>query len=244
MRWVIIVMILFAPTSVFASQKACVAKAKEYVEMVPEAKKVLEEVKKAGEEKFFWKWIECSSLVMAVATSVHESVHLLNSGGTYYLLDGTRVPRITDVSPRPRKVIGKLFSKKDMFGGLYVHGKASSSDYFEDMLDELTAYTYDTRVSLRLKPYTMKGHSYRDGLSALMSFTMAYVNKVEVPSDYRRVMEAIWGQAENELASACLERDFSMDDSKYLKFLRDKPNQSGLEKLLGRPLKIPNECKA
>ena len=203
-----------------------------------------------GQEKFFRVWLDCEGKVISIATAVHESHHWL-SEGAYQMANHVRIGRVEGIQPRPDQVIGPgLFPEGDGYVETYLkEGKyaATAHEDFDYLLDELNAYSVDIIVSMQLRDHLEADSSYRDGLAALMSMTMAYVNKVDVATlgqltRYRRSMEALWSQAENHLALACQVKDFAHDDVFYRGFLSNPKNHAGLVKVLGRKLNLPTSC--
>lgn len=206
-------------------------------------------MKAKNQEKFFRVWLDCDAKVISIATAVHESHHML-SDDSYLLANHLRVPRITDIKPRPDRLIRKYFPKDDMYAETYLKDgdkAASAHEYFEFLLDEMNAYAVDTVVSLQLQHQAKYDYSYRDGLGALMMMTMAYVNSIDHASlaqltRHRATMEALWSQAEANFSAACQVKDFAHDDKLYRTFLSNPENHAGLEKVLGRKLNLPTSC--
>jgi hypothetical protein len=134
-------------------------------------------------------------------------------------------------------------------------GQASSSEDFRFLLDELNAYTHDLNaavklVSLRRIEDGEVGH--RDGLPALMSFVMSYVDRARESSpatwaslqnsDTKETVRTLWTQAEKVLASSCSIPSFGREDRRSIAFLCDPRNGAGLTDLLGRAPACPASC--
>src|SRR5262249_35854988 len=90
---------------------------------------------------------------------------------------------------------------------------------------------------------------HRDGLAALMSFVMRYIDtaRESVPATWanlqrpevRKTVQTLWTQAETVLASSCAIPGFGQDDRKSIAFMADAKHGAGLAELLGRALQRP-----
>ena len=133
-------------------------------------------------------------------------------------------------------------------------GAASSSADFRFLLDELNAYTHDLATSVKIESLRrpqdgIVGH--RDGLAALMTFVMRYVDtaRESVPATWanlqrpevRKTVQVLWEQAETALAASCSVPAFGQDDRKSIAFLADAGNGAGLAEVLGRAPQRPCE---
>jgi hypothetical protein len=203
-----------------------------------------------GDKGHFLRFLTCDDVVLGLATAVHESVHLLTSEKDAYPLIGGGVAQRPAEDLRffaPRE-IARRFDGRDSYVQTYLkRGAASSSDDFRFLLDELNAYSHDLATSVRLvslvRPeYGQVGH--RDGLAALMTFVMSYVDTAQASvsqtwaslqrPEVRRTVATLWAQAEEALAASCDVPGFGQDDAKSLAFLADPDNGTGLARLLGR----------
>jgi hypothetical protein len=211
------------------------------------------------DKKLFLTWISCDDLQTELSTAVHESVHILTEeNDAFPLLDGRSIPRPHDVS--------KFFPPREMAGGLnaadaYVQNYlgpngASSKGDFMYLLDELNAYTHDLDAAIALVPLQRRDLQidHRDGLAALMSFVMRYVDKAKKtqPATWqglhqpepRATIKALWDQAEKTLAASCGLPAFGMHDRDYISYVCEKKNAEALADLLERAPVCPSECLA
>jgi hypothetical protein len=203
-----------------------------------------------GDKGHFLRFLTCDDVVLGLATAVHESVHLLTSEkDAYPLIGGEMAPRPSEDLRfyAPRKLAPR-FDGRDSYVQTYLkRGTASSSDDFRFLLDELNAYSHDLATSVRLvsllRPERAQvGH--RDGLAALMTFVMSYIDtaRASVPETWgnlqrpevRKTVATLWAQAETALAASCDVPAFGQDDRKSLAFLADPAHGAGLADLLGR----------
>lgn len=213
-----------------------------------------------GDKGHFLRFLACDDVVLGLATAVHESVHLLTSEKDAYPLIGGGVAERPSEGLRffaPRE-IARRFDGRDMYVQTYLkRGAASSSDDFRFLLDELNAYSHDLSTSVRLVSLRRPEHGqvgHRDGLAALMTFVMRYVDtaRESVPGTWaslqrpevRKTVQALWAQAETALAASCDVPAFGQDDRKHIAFLADAANGAGLAELLGRaPLRPCQEAE-
>jgi hypothetical protein len=210
------------------------------------------------DKRHFLRFLTCDDVVLGLATAVHESVHLLTSEkDAYPLIDGGTAKRPSEslrfFAPRD---IARKFNAGDMYVQTYLRpGAASSSADFRFLLDELNAYSHDLNsatklISLHRPEHGAVGH--RDGLAALMSFVMSYVDtaRQSFPGTWenlqrpevRETVQTLWAQAETALASSCAIPGFGQDDRKPVGFLCDARNAGGLADLLGRAPACPAAC--
>jgi hypothetical protein len=208
-------------------------------------------------KQHFLRFLTCDDVVLGLATAVHESVHLLTAEkDAYPLLDGTAIRRPPEglrFLP-PRDIAGR-FDWGDIYVQSYLRrGSASSADDFRFLLDELNAYSHDLHSAVKLVPLQRNGRhaGHRDGLAALMSFVMAYMDTARRSSpatweglqrpQTRKLVQTLWGQAEAVLASSCGVPDFGREDRKHIAFLCSPRNGEGLGHLLGRAPACPAAC--
>jgi hypothetical protein len=181
---------------------------------------------------------------------VHESVHLLTSEKEAYPLVAGGVAERPSETLRfyaPRE-IARRFDGRDTYVQTYLKpGAATSSADFRFLLDELNAYSHDLATSAKLLEVRRPEHGqvgHRDGLAALMTFVMSYVDtaRASVPGTWanlqrpevKQTIATLWTQAETALAASCDIPGFGQDDRKHIAFLADAANGPGLAELLGR----------
>lgn len=210
-----------------------------------------------ADKKQFLTWIKCDDLQTELSTAVHETTHLITADkDAYRMIDGTLVPRPHEVSRfYPPKDIARKFDPKDAYVQNYLRpGGGSSKDDFMYLLDELNAYSNDLNTGIALVP--LQRHDllidHRDGLAAIMTFVMTYVDTAQKahPQTWqglqqpgpKKVVQTLWTQAEKTLASSCGLPDFGIHDRDYIAFLCKKTNASGLVDLLGRSPACPTPC--
>lgn len=208
-----------------------------------------------SDKRHFLRFLTCDDVVLGLATAVHESVHLLTSDKDAYPLIGGGVAERPSESLRfyaPRE-IARRFDGGNMYVQTYLkRGAASSSDDFRFLLDELNAYSHDLATSVKLVPLQRAEHGqvgHRDGLAALMTFVMSYVDtaRQSVPGTWAnlqrpevsKTVQTLWAQAETALAASCAVPAFGQDDRKSIAFLADPGNGAGLAEILGRAPQRP-----
>jgi hypothetical protein len=203
-----------------------------------------------GDKGHFLRFLTCGDVVLGLATAVHESVHLLTSEKEAYPLIGGGVAERPSESLRffaPREIARRFDSRNTYVQTYLKRGAASSADDFRFLLDELNAYSHDLATSVRLVSLLRPEHGqvgHRDGLAALMSFVMSYVDtaRASVPQTWaslqrpevRKTVETLWTQAEAALAASCNVPNFGQDDRRHIAFVADAGNGAGLAELLGR----------
>jgi hypothetical protein len=210
------------------------------------------------DKKLFFTWVGCEDVQLGLATAVHESVHILTEKhDAFPLLDGGLVRRPHEASKffPPKETAGR-FDKADIYVQTYLRpGAASSADDFLYLLDELNAYSHDLNSAVKLAPMhrPVSGEvAHRDGLAALMSFVMSYVDvaRQQKPptwaglqrSEPSKVLRTLWTQAETVLASSCALPAFGRNDGAYIGFMCKPENAGALAELLGRAPACPREC--
>src|SRR5262249_2278355 len=147
----------------------------------------------------------------------------------------------------PREIARK-FDGRDTYVQTYLkRGAATSADDFRFLLDELNAYSHDLATSVKLVSLRRPGDGdigHRDGLAALLTFVMSYVDtaRSSVPATWanlqrpevRQTVQTLWTQAETALAASCDVPGYGQDDAKSIAFMADAGNGAGLTELLGR----------
>lgn len=209
------------------------------------------------DKKFFTNWISCGSAQLSLSTAVHESVHYLTaSKNGYFLLDGRVLRRPPELAKlAPPKQIARAF-RSDTYVQTYLRpGAATSAIDFTYLLDELNAYTHDLNAAVNLVSLSKPSDgniSNRDGLGALMSFVMKYVDtakksnsatwKALQSAEPRQAIRTLWAQAEKVMASSCGIPRFGVNDRHYVAFICNGANGEALREILGRPALCPRSC--
>jgi hypothetical protein len=209
------------------------------------------------DKKQFLVWLTCDDVHLGLSTSVHESVHMLtHERDAFPLIEGGEIRRPHAVSKfyAPRE-ISRQFDGKDNYVRTYLRpGAASSATDFMYLLDELNAYSHDLNSAVQLVSLQRRDRQadHRDGLAALMSFVLSYVQTAEkskpatweglMREEPRKVVQTLWAQAETVLASSCSIRGFGMKDRSYIAYMHKPENNSALTKLLGRAPAHPDAC--
>lgn len=209
------------------------------------------------DKKLFLTFLTCDDVQLGLSTAVHESVHILTSDkDAYPLIAGGSIRRQHSVSKFVApKEIAKRFDRTDMFVQTYLRpGAASSADDFMYLLDELNAYSHDLHSAVKLVSLHKGGGQvpHRDGLSALMSFVMSYIDtaRQQHPATWqglqrpemKTLVQTLWSQAETALASSCGLPGFGSQDRTYVGSICSRRNGEALGELLGRPLICPSAC--
>lgn len=209
------------------------------------------------DKKLFMTFLTCDDVQLGLSTAVHESVHILTSDkDAYPLIGGGSVRRQHDISKFfAPKEIAKRFEQSDMFVSTYLRpGAASSASDFTYLLDELNAYSHDLNSAVKLAPVHNGGGqvAHRDGLSALMSFVMLYVDTArrQHPATWqglqhpetRKLMQTLWGQAESVVTASCGTPHYGSKDRIYLGIICTRRNGEALAELLGRAPVCPAAC--
>lgn len=217
------------------------------------------------DKKQFLNWVTCDDVQTELSTGVHESVHLLTAEkDAYPLIGGGLVRRPHEVSHFfPPRQIAKSFDKsfnksldaRDAYVQSYLGPDgASSKDDFMYLLDELNAYSHDLDAAVALVPLQRRDREvdHRDGLAALMTFVMRYVDVAQKTqpatwqglqhAEPRQAIQKLWKQAETTLASSCGLPAFGMHDRDYIAYLCEKKNAGALAELLERAPVCPADC--
>ena len=212
-----------------------------------------------GDKKQFLNWVTCDDVQTELSTGVHESVHLLTAEeDAYPLIAGGLVRRQHEVSRFfPPKQIAKSLDARDAYVQSYLGPNgASSKDDFMYLLDELNAYSHDLDAAVALVPLQLRDREvdHRDGLAALMTFVMRYVDTAQKTqpatwqglqhSEPKKAIQTLWSQAESTLASSCGLPAFGLHDRDYIANLCEKKNAGALTELLERAPVCPADCLA
>jgi hypothetical protein len=209
------------------------------------------------DKKMFTTWILCDDRQRGLTTAVHEAVHMLTEQlDAYPLIDGGQIARIPALEKfaRPGKIAGQ-FKRSDDFVKTYLRpGGASSADDFTYLLDEFNAYVHDLNTAIQTQSIAPRdvrlGH--RDGMSAMMSFLMAYVAMVEQEEprtwaglyrpDVKHLVTTLWSEAERTIEKSCAIPRYSVDDAPFLTHICTPANGRALGQLLGRAPRCPRAC--
>lgn len=205
----------------------------------------------------FFVWLQCEDLQLDLATSVHESVHMLTEElDAYPLIDGRRLARVGE-DPQlmaPGRVARRFDARSTYVQTYLLAGAASSAQHFGYLLDEMNAYTHDLAAAIALRPIATPGlsASHRDGLAALMSFVAAYADEARRahPSTWRRLasepvrstVAGLWAEAERIMGRSCGIADFGSETPGFLAPVCRADAASALGQLLGRPPACPVTC--
>ena len=209
------------------------------------------------DKKQFLNWVSCDDVQTELSTGVHESVHLLTAEkDAFPLIAGSLVRRPHEISRFfPPKWIAKSLNARDAYVQSYLGPNgASSKDDFMYLLDELNAYSHDLDAAVALVPLQRHDREvdHHDGLAALMTFVMRYVDMARKaqPATWqglqhpepKKAIQTLWNQAETTLASSCGLPAFGLNDRDYIAYLCEKKNAGALAELLERELICPTEC--
>jgi hypothetical protein len=212
-----------------------------------------------GDKKQFLNWVTCDDVQTELSTGVHESVHFLTAEkDAYPLIAGGLVRRPHEVTRFfPPKQIAKSLDARDAYVQSYLGPNgASSKDDFMYLLDELNAYSHDLDAAIALVPLQLRDREvdHRDGLAALMTFVMRYVDTAQKTqpatwqglqrSEPKKAIQTLWSQAETTLASSCGLPAFGLHDRDYIANLCEKKNAGALTELLERAPVCPADCLA
>lgn len=204
----------------------------------------------------FLTWLTCDDLQLGLATSVHESVHVLTEQhDAFPLINGGQVRRPHQVSKffAPKEIAGNF--KSDSYVENYLQpGHATSADDFLYILDELNAYSHDLNSAVKLVPLqrTDRTIDHRDGITALMAFVTSYADTAQKKKpttwqglqspDVKQVVRSLWGQAETVLNASCGIPNIGRNDRTFIAFISDPKRNSALTELLGRAPAVSREC--
>jgi hypothetical protein len=205
------------------------------------------------DKKQFLTWLTCDDIQLGLATAVHESVHLLTQArDAFPLVKGGEMSRPHEVSKffAPKEIAGRF--SDDSYVQTYLRpGSASSSGDLLYLLDEMNAYSHDLNSAVKLIPLQRQDRrvDHRDGLAATMAFLAAYADAArKKPATWqglqnpktKRVLSALWEQAETVLNASCGIPGFGMRDHLYIAFI--SKNGDALGKLVGRAPNISRDC--
>jgi hypothetical protein len=209
------------------------------------------------DKKLFMFFLTCQDVQLGLSTAVHEAVHILTSDNDAYpLIDGGSIRRQHEMSRFfPPRQIARRFDQDEMYVKTYLRpGSASSADEFMYLLDELNAYSHDLHSAVKLASLHKGGGqvAHRDGLAALMTFVMTYVEtaRAQHPATWqglqrpqtRKLVQTLWAQAETVLAASCGMPGYGTKDKAYVGPICSAQRSGALAELLGRPPICPSGC--
>ena len=213
--------------------------------------------KAMSDKKQFLFWLTCDDIQLGLATSVHESVHVLTEErDNFPLINGEKIQRPHQVAKffAPKQTV-KNFDGRDSYVQTYLRpGSATSAENFLYMLDELNAYSHDLNSAVKLVSLQRRDRQidHRDGLTALMAFVVSYTDTARKSqpaawqglqaTEPKQVIQTLWAQAETVLNSSCGLPAFGRKDKDYIAFINDSKNNKAITDLIGRSPKISDEC--
>ena len=210
-----------------------------------------------ADKKMFTTWILCDDRQRGLTTAVHEAVHMLTEQlDAYPLIDGGQVKRIRALEKfaKPGRIAARFKASDDFVKTYLLPGGASSADDFTYLIDEFNAYVHDLNTAVQtyeLAPKDIRlGH--RDGMAALMSFVMAYVDYAEKEdartwaglhrTDVKHLVTTLWSEAERTIEASCKVPRYSVDDAAFLLHICTASNGRALGHMLGRAPRCPTAC--
>jgi len=161
-----------------------------------------------NQKDFFKFWLDCDNPSSSISTAIHESIHTISIDGSYYLtVNNQKLSRVVlpEKYPAP-KTVARFLPKGDIYVETYLLGESSSKDNLEFVLEELNAYTHDSRAGRALRPLDTEFFpSYNDGTLAMMNILSEYIKRVpfSVTEKEKSVIQSIWKTAETEISKSC-----------------------------------------
>jgi len=184
-------------------------------------------------------------------TAAHEGAHVLagpENLNRYPLISGGSVPRVADeqVFFPPKELYSKFANFPESNYLKNEKDGPSSINEFGYLLDEFNSYTWDAQVSLDL------GNGLQvNGMLQFMQFVAAYIERgyQTKPATFNRLMTnpsratvaALWAQAHDVLAKACLQPRFT---SPFLKGACSASQNLSLSQIVGEKAQCPASCRA
>jgi hypothetical protein len=210
-----------------------------------------------ADKKMFTTWILCDDRQRGLTTAVHEAVHMLTEQlDAYPLIGGGQIKRIRALEKflKPGRIAAQFKASDDFVKTYLLPGGASSADDFTYLLDEFNSYVHDLNTAVQthvLAPKnTRLGH--RDGMAALMTFVMAYVEYAEKEDartwaglhrpDVKHLVATLWSEAERTIESSCKVPRYAVDDQAFLRHICKPSNGRALGHMLGRAPRCPTAC--
>ena len=209
------------------------------------------------EKRMFTTWILCDERQRGLTTAVHEAVHMLTEQlDAFPLVDGGQIARIaaTEKFARPGRIAGQFKQSDDFVRTYLLPGSASSADDFTYLLDEFNSYIHDLNTAIQTQSMAPRDSylGHRDGMSAMMSFLMAYVAFAEKDDprtwaglhrpDVKHLVSTLWSDAERTIEKSCKVPRYAVDDQAFLRHICSSANGRALGHLLGRAPRCPKAC--
>lgn len=224
---------------------------------------VIDRLKQKESFDFFSGMKPGESVVDALDTGVHESLHLLDdqiqsrgSGASYFLID-QRIVDAPRIKTFHRNQVLKLMNaeeKKDQYVEAYLEGD-SGAQGLEVLLDELNAYAHGAWTTIDLSEGLNERNTINPGLVAMMDYTAKYLRIASQEqkslyqqmrnSSYAGTIEALWSQAEKVLNRACASKQGFLDGTwkGKLNRLYSTAEKGILESFIGRIVEVPANCR-
>ncbi len=209
------------------------------------------------DKKMFTTWILCDERQRGLTTAVHEAVHMLTEQlDAFPLVDGGQITRIaaTEKFMKPGRIAAQFKQSDDFVRTYLLPGGASSADDFTYLLDEFNSYIHDLNTAIQTQSMAPRDSylGHRDGMSAMMSFLMAYVALAEKEDprtwaglyrqDVKHLVSTLWSDAEKTIEKSCKVPRYAVDDQAFLRHICSPANGRALGQLLGRAPRCPKAC--
>jgi hypothetical protein len=210
-----------------------------------------------ADKKMFTTWILCDDRQRGLTTAVHEAVHMLTEQlDAYPLIDGGQIKRIRALEKflKPGRIAAQFKASDDFVRTYLLPGGASSADDFTYLLDEFNSYVHDLNTAVQTHALAPKNTrlGHRDGMAALMTFVMAYVEYAEKEDprtwaglhrpDVKHLVATLWSEAERTIESSCKVPRYAVDDQAFLRHICKSSNGRALGHMLGRAPRCPTAC--
>jgi hypothetical protein len=209
------------------------------------------------DKRMFTTWILCGERQRGLTTAVHEAVHMLTEQlDAFPLVDGGQIARIraTEKFAKPGRIAGQFKQSDDFVRTYLLPGGASSADDFTYLIDEFNSYIHDLNTAVQTQAMAPRDSylGHRDGMSAMMSFLMAYVAFAEKDEprtwaglhspDVKHLVSTLWSDAERTIEKSCKVPRYAVDDQAFLRHICAPANGRALGHLLGRAPRCPRAC--
>lgn len=209
------------------------------------------------DKRMFTTWILCDERQRGLTTAVHEAVHMLTEQlDAFPLIDGGQIARIPalETFAKPGRIAGQFKQSDDFVRTYLLPGGASSADDFTYLVDEFNSYIHDLNTAIQTQAMAPRDSylGHRDGMSAMMSFLMAYVALAEKEDprtwaglhrpDVKHLVTTLWSDAERTIEKSCKVPRYAVDDQAFLRHICSSANGRALGHLLGRAPRCPKAC--
>jgi len=209
------------------------------------------------DKRMFTTWILCDERQRGLTTAVHEAVHMLTEQlDAFPLVDGGQIARIaiTEKFMKPGRIAAQFKQSDDFVRTYLLPGGASSADDFTYLIDEFNSYIHDLNTAIQTQTMAPRDSylGHRDGMSAMMSFLMAYVAQAEKDDprtwaglhrpDVKHLVSTLWSDAERTIEKSCKVPRYAVDDQAFLRHVCAPANGRALGHLLGRAPRCPKAC--